>query len=319
MTGCSILQAACRAVIWGIDQSGRWAIVLVVLCVSGSGAIQAQEDPAANPRPRGAVYELTVEPPVWKKLFDLPDNYRGNSPRVVGDGRRLAFDAWKKIEGETNSDSVVFMVDLDGKNLKQICRGAMPSPNPDGSRIACSRYAGTSGVWIMNTEGGDGELVDENGWGIQWSPDGASVAYRRGRNVVIRTVATGEERLLFPGAGSPFAVIYWNMSWSPDGRKLAMIAASDPGKDELVIVDTQGAEFGFVRRAAGKFVPSLSWNADKRPLVFPEKGSPYRMLEIDPLGTEEPRLIPGIPADCRATSASWSPDGSRLIVMCNSY
>jgi len=299
-------------------RAGRCVLLLFLLFASG-GTIQAQEDPAANPRPRGAVYELAGEPPVWKKLFDLPDNYRGNSPRVTSDGRTLAFDAWKKIEGQTNSDSVIFTVNLDGTGLKQICQGAMPSPNPDGSRIACSRYAGGSGVWIMETEGGQGELIDESGWGIQWSPDGASVAYRRGRNLVIRQVATGEERLLFPGEGSPFSVIYWNMSWSPDSRKIAMIAASDPGKDELVIVDTQGAEFGFTRRAVGKFVPSLSWNGDKRPLVFPEKGSPYRMLEVDPLGMDEPKLISGIPADCKATSASWSPDGTRLIVMCNSF
>lgn len=227
------------------------------------------------------------------------------------------FDGWDKVGGEVNTSAKVFICNLDGTECKAICAGAMPSPSPDGKRFACSRYRGAGSVWIMNVDGGE-ELVDESSWGIQWSPDGESVAYTQRNNIVLRTLATGEVRTLFPAGGSPFQSIAWNMSWSADSQKIAFLGGRPEGGYELATVDVQGAELGFDRLASGNFVPSLTWNAESRPIIFPDKvGKLYRMLEIAPSTREQPRLIPGIPADSKATSASWSPDGSRLIVICN--
>jgi Tol biopolymer transport system component len=275
------------------------------------------EAPKLKPGPIAAVYELKGDPPEWKKLFDLPDNHRCNSPRVTADGRRLMFDGWNKVAGETNTASKVFLCNLDGTELKSICAGAMPCPSPDGKRFACSRYHGAGGVWMINIDGGE-ELVDQSGWGIQWSPDGASVAYTHRNNIVIRTLATGQVRTLFPAAGSPYRSIAWNMSWSADSKKIAFLGSLPEGGYDLATVDVLGAELGFARRTSGNLVPSITWNAEGRPIVYPDKvGKVYRMLELDPAGQSEPRLIPGIPADSKATSATWSPDGSRLIVICN--
>ncbi len=295
----------------------RWAIVLVSALAVHPGRANADEAPPPKPAPIAAVYELQVEPLVWKKLFDLPDNHRCNSPRVSAVGRRLAFDGWNKPAGESSASAKVFITNLDGSDMKSVCVGGMPSLSPDGKRFACSRYGVDQGVWIMDLEGG-GERLDPAGWGIQWSPDGDSVAYRRGRNIVVRTLATGDERLLFPAEATPFSAIYWNMAWSADSRKIAMVATNQPNAFELAIVDAQGAEFGFTRRAAGNLIPSLTWNADGRRLVYPEKvANAYVFREVDPATQDAPISVPGLPADSKATSATWSPDGSRLIVICN--
>jgi TolB protein len=195
----------------------------------------------------------------------------------------------------------------------------MPSWSPDGRRFVCSRYGEQQGVWLMEADGQKGELLDAAGWGIQWSPDGASVAYSRGRNVVVRQLATGEERLLFPAMIAPYSTIFWNMTWSPDSRKIAMIAATEGGVREVAIVDAQGAEFGFARRASGHFNPMLSWNADGQRLVFPER-TPTRMelRELNPKTNDASIPVPGIPPEAKIASACWIPDGSRLIVLCNS-
>jgi len=301
-----------------IRKFGQWTGCLVAATVGLSAVAIAADDPSPDPRPIAAVFELQVDPPVWRKLFDLPNGHRCNSPRVTADGRRLAFDGWNLAAAETNSEASVFIANLDGSDLKMVCSGAMPSPSPDGRHFACSRYGGDGGVWIMAFDQSKAELIDRAGWGIQWSPDGASVAYIRANNIVIRTLATGDERLLFPETGSPFTRIYWNMSWSADSRQIALMGAPAAGQYELATVDAQGAEFGFQRLTAGTLVPSITWNAEKRPIVFPDKvQKAYRMLELDPAPNAQPRVIPGIPADSKATSASWTPDGSRLIVICN--
>ena len=309
------MRCLARCQILGIDASSL-AVAWAMLFVASNAALPA--DPA-KPRPASVFYELRSDGTNWKKLFEVPDYHPCNSPRITADGTRLSFDAWKAHEGETLPGAQIVSCRLDGTDLKVHCVGAMPSWSPDGKRFACCRYNAQQGVWTMDADGGNAQLLDRAGWGIQWSPDGAAVAYSRGPNVVVRQVASGEERLLFPENGSPYIQIYWNMTWSSDSRRIAMTAGTAAGTREIAIIDVQGAEFGFKRRAVGQFNPMLSWNGDGKRLVFPEKfGTVTELRELDPSAAEPTRPVPGIPSGLKIASGCWTPDGERLIILCNS-
>ncbi|QDT56838.1 translocation protein TolB [Caulifigura coniformis] len=293
----------------------RSVVVLVLLCMMATRSLAQQ--PSQNARPVNAFYVLQSDGGGWKKLFEVPEYFPCNSPRVTADGSQIAFDAWKSRLGESLPEAHVLTCRLDGTDLKDLGPGAMPSWSRDGARIACCRYKEQQGAWLMDSDGTNSELLDSRGWGIQWSPDGRSVAFTRERNeVIIRDVSTGVERRLFPEGGSPHSRIYWNMTWSADSTKLAMIADLENNIRELAIVDARGAEYGFERRIAGQFNPMLSWNSDGTRLIFPERvDGVIKLSEIHPFRADPSRPVPGIPAAQRVASGCWLPDGSKLIVL----
>jgi len=291
------------------------SLIALVMLFTLASRLTAQTLPN-NAGRVNAFFELRSDGTGWKKLFEVPDIYPCNSPRITADGSRIAFDAWKSREGQKLPDAHILTCRLDGTDLKDLGQGAMPSWNRDGTRLACCRYQAQQGVWLMDADGTNAELLDREGWGIQWSPDGRSVSFTRRNQVVIRNISTGLERPLFPDGGSPYHRIYWNMTWSPDGAKLAMIADLDNNVRELAIVDARGAEYGFERRIVGQFNPMLSWNSDRTRLVFPERvDGAVRLSELDPSRVDASRAVLGIPAGQRVASGCWMPDGSKLIVL----
>ncbi|HVJ86394.1 MAG TPA: hypothetical protein VM452_12165 [Caulifigura sp.] len=291
-------------------------LIAVIIVAAWAAAVSAQDQPA--PREKVNVfYELNSDGTGWKKLFEVRDFYPVNSPRVSSDGSRLAFDGWKSRNGEQLPDATILTCRLDGSELREVARGAMPSWSADGRMLCCSRYKADQGVWLMNADGGHPVLVDPAGWGIQWSPDGKSLAWTRGNQLLVRSVdGRGGEKELFPKGALPYSRIYWNMTWSTDSSKLAMIAEVDGGGRELAVVDVRGAEYGFQRRTVGHFNPMLSWNSDGKRLVFPQRVEGAIVLrELDPASQREPNSLSGIPRATRVASGCWMPDGSKLIVL----
>ncbi len=287
-----------------------------MLLVSAAASSVAAQAPVRARRPLNAFYELKADGRSWTRLFEVEGYYPCHSPRISADGMRIAFDAWKSRDGERLPDARVLICNLDGSRLTEVCEGAMPSWSPDGLRVACSRYKADQGVWVIGIDGKNAELIDAAGWGIQWSPDGESLAYTRKGQIIIHRVSSGAQRPLFPGDAGPYSHIYWNMTWSADSRKLAFIADTAAGSRELAIVDVGGTEFGFERRIVGDFNPMLSWNSDGRRLVFPRKiNGVVELHELNPRQEKDALRVPGIPPGQKVASACWRPDGSGLIVL----
>jgi TolB protein len=102
-----------------------------------------------------------------------------DDPFPSPDGKQLVYDSM--VEGKYQ----LFIMDVDGKNQRQITRDPAghetPSWSPDGKKIAyVSDRNGHSVIYIMNTDGsGEERLTDENAESIHptWSPDGTSVLY----------------------------------------------------------------------------------------------------------------------------------------------
>ena len=114
-----------------------------------------------------------------------------NSPEVSPDGKFVAVDGWKA--DQNLRDARVLVVDVRNGEVKDLVKGCMPTWSPDGKWIALCKYADERGVYIRSLDGKVERLLDRNGWGIQWSPDGLKAAYsRRGKLVVHNFVSDTE-------------------------------------------------------------------------------------------------------------------------------
>jgi Tol biopolymer transport system component len=114
------------------------------------------------------------------------------SPAVSPDGQMILFDTWRR--GESYSDSRIFLMNIDGSDVRDLCHGLMPTWSADGKQFTCSRYEpGTNGVWIMNRDGTEASRIGD-GWGSQWSPDGQTIAFTRNGGIAAFDVPSREIR-----------------------------------------------------------------------------------------------------------------------------
>lgn len=118
-----------------------------------------------------------------------------------------------------------------GKRLVDLCGGLFTafSASPDGKSIVYgftelleNRY---SGMRMMNGETGKDFLVDAQGAGGRWSPDGSKVAFVSDKDLYLWDVTAGRSELLVSVPGPAFdAPQFFDLDsrsypkWSDDGR-----------------------------------------------------------------------------------------------------
>jgi Tol biopolymer transport system component len=136
-----------------------------------------------------------------------------------------------------------------------------------------------------------------------WSPDGRSLLYVSGREIVprnniltIRSTATGEERFL-----SPRLRYVWDIYWAPDGRSVLAWGMTER-ESGIFRIDTETSEI--TKLADGRWTPRLS--PDGKTLVFMAKGG-IRKRNLD---TGEESVVVNIGT---ARYDDLSPDGRELV------
>jgi Tol biopolymer transport system component len=149
---------------------------------------------------------------------DCSDNARW-SP----DGKTLAF----RGEGETDWEGGIFLIRPDGTGRRRLCGlptkrdyhcDDYPTWSPDGSEIAFSLSG--QGIGVERIDRSTFRRVPHTGsygiWGLDWSPDGKTLAFDPNLSAVdlIAIGGTGARRLLSvePDVFGP--------RWSPDGTRL---------------------------------------------------------------------------------------------------
>lgn len=238
------------------------------------------------------------------------------SPAWSRDGKLIAFDVYN---GST-ANSRMYLINADGSNLRELGIGNMPTFSPDGQRIAFS-WDG-KGVGVMNVDGTQREVLESNGWGAQWSPDGR-IAYARGGNVIVHDLRTKTQKELLEGEQSTrYANVYWNLGWSRDGKMICFKARN--GSDhqyEIAVAAAAGShqEFRVLYKSRLETYADFSWHPDGSRILFPMQiGGVPRLFILDSQQPGPPTLLQGQPLDQYVTAADWSSDG-RQIVICGQH
>jgi Tol biopolymer transport system component len=219
----------------------------------------------------------------------------------------------------------VFLVNADGTDLKDLGIGLMPTFSPDGRRLAFTW--GAQGIAIMDTSGANRQVITQEGWGAQWSPDGRWIAYESRQavegkpvaNITIIDLQTKQKRLLLEGDHAKrYSQIYWNMEWSPDSRRICFkgdLAVPVTGaSSEMAITAVAGSSQGFTELTKANVQTDFSWHPEGRSILLsmrsPEHGG--SRLFLCELQTGQMSLLPGQPLDQNNVSGVWSPDGRRI-------
>jgi uncharacterized protein (TIGR03067 family) len=243
------------------------------------------------------------------------------SPEWSLDGSKIAFDACRTILGEPWSMSHIFTCRADGQGLKDLGTGAMPSWSPDGKRITYSCYS-PRGVWTMNADGTNRELLDAEGWGAEWCPKGNQIAYTLytsgSANICVRDLAKEASRDLLE---KTYRQIYWGMAWSPDGRWIAFKGVTPEGA-EVAVVNAEGETKGFRvlvsegKREVKHIMDSVSWSPDSKQVLaaWTTQGDPAMQLYVlDMEGKAPPKPLPRQQKGRSYFAAAWSFDGKHIL------
>lgn len=228
---------------------GQW---LTVSARSGSANIYLTTDGDADP------VNLTT------------DASNNSYPAWSPDGKRIAFCS--------DRDGVyhVFVMDADGKNVKQLTNGEkacrVPSWSGDGKRIAFCRYtaANSSEVCTVPVAGGDPTAVDAGGdaWDPAFSPDGkriAFVSYRDGDGFRLYVMdADGKNVTKLTDDANPVGFGY--PTWSPDGKTIAY-GHSDGNGVDIYTVGADGKNRKQVTKLGG-VTTYPCWTPDGKRFAF---------------------------------------------------
>ena len=240
----------------------------------------------------------------------LADARLGAEPESRGEGR-IAFTF-----GESGADrpAQLAVMDGDGKNRRALppfdVHGGL-SWSPDGRLIALGLIASRGGVVIYTiniyTINADGRpryrLLVRNGGSPDWSPNGRSIAFDRGRDIWVVDLNDRRQRRIVHDGRSP--------KWSPDGRKLAFTRGpiygaenATRGPDLWVLDVVAKKERRLVRNGYG-----ADWSPDGRQIAFDRCrtqrcGGFIYVAQSD--GTKQRRLFKG-------DEPVWSPNGQELV------
>lgn len=152
------------------------------------------------------------------------------------------------------------------------------------------------------------------GFGKSWSPDGSKVAFAGNdrdpteQDVVIRDMATGEERRVVTGETSYFAA-----GWSPDGTKLLALELLSNTDMNILLVDVDAGSSRVVTEHEGeaKYVP-VGWAADGSGFyLVTNEGREFDGLAFQDLGSGSREWIET--PDWDVENAAVSADGTRLV------
>ena len=153
------------------------------------------------------------------------------------DGTKIAF-----VSDRNDGEYQIYVMDTDGTNQIRLTDGPRrkryPDWSPDAQKIAFAVHDGISHIEVMDADGHNRVVLENDASGPSWSPDGKRIAFVSirdgGREIyVIGADGQGLERVThgFLGGLSP--------SFSPDGRRIAYYASHE-GFSNIFVVGADG-------------------------------------------------------------------------------
>ncbi len=263
-----------------------------------------------------AIYAIDSDGNHLRKITELEGFPKGGSPDVSPDGTRIAFDGWQR--GENPGGAQIFILDLNTSRIQSVGYGAMPTWSADGKYLAyCSHRP--RGVCIQAAERVAATIIDQHGWGIQWSPDGKKVSYTVGGNFVIYDILNDSKETIHPRRENPYQSISWNSDWSPDSKKLCFSGTLADGSREISILDIskKEPELSVCYSYEGGFGNEFAWHpsGDRITTVKWARGKGAEIHNFKPEANVETTRIEGQPDDRHNVGIDWSADGKTLYFM----
>jgi len=231
-----------------------------------------------------------------------------------GDNGRIAY-TWhvggeRFEEGPSPRLVGVFSVRPDGSDRRLIARGAdQPGYSPGGRRIAFLR---SFGLWVSRADGGGARRVSPEGWVVmahEWSPQGTRLAFvrnfRKGGSAIYTVTPDGSGLRRLVKASQQLGLS--SGAWSPGGKAIAYTQQS---LRPLVRVVRAGRVATLARASHG-----ATWS--RRGLIAYTTPTPDgdrdQVCIRRPDATASDRCF-AFP-DASVFAQSWSPDGSRLMLI----
>lgn len=266
-----------------------------------------------------------------------PSGYQLHTISFDGSGLRLQSkglsDRGDPASWSPNGEEIIFEEGGDictvGTSGGETCLTTGPAADefprfsPDGTKIVYSSESdGKLGVWVMNADGSNPELVsNKTDWNPHWSPDGTKIAFTSGRKgapgiYVINPDGSNETRLTKGGheSGGEFSEDEM-FSWSPDGTKIAFTSTRGGGP----VIYTMDADGANQKRLVGprdgvdEDANRPAWSPDGQWIAFERGlGSSFEIWLIRPDGSGLRRLTND---EFEDRAPSWSPDGETIAFM----
>ena len=200
----------------------------------------------------------------------------------------------------------IWAVKPGGSDLRELTRSGPdendvdPQFSPDGKAILfTSTRGGPAGVWRMAADGSKPERISD-GDQAEWSPDGKRIVLRRGEKILVRDLATGQEKVLspkdWPHCSAP--------SWSPDGKTIAFACRWDAG-NAIFTIPADGGEPVKVYGEQGACEPH--WSPDSKTLVYETE------THVCTIGADGKRNRTITPFGGVQRFGRFSPDGKSIV------
>ncbi len=223
----------------------RFRLIFIGLWIALLSIVQPASGCDENrPTPNEEADEVELQSQVWicvldletsksRRLFAVPDLAIAGSPCVSRDETKIAFDGSMPGENST-SQSKLFLSSIDGSDLQNLGQAAMPSWSPDGDRLLISQYGSLDhGVWNLKADFSEAVPVAEHGWSGQWSPDGQSIVYLKGQDLILYDTMKQTHRSLLGTQSALFSRVYFNPAWSADSKRVYFKAQRTDGTYEI--------------------------------------------------------------------------------------
>ncbi|GAA5509560.1 DUF1583 domain-containing protein [Novipirellula caenicola] len=248
---------------------------------------------------------------ITKGIDDLGNH---GSPEFSPDGTKVAFDTWT---GSSRS-ARIFMVNIDGTDLRDLGLGLMPTFTPDGKQIA---FSSLEGMMMMNLDGSNRRVISQSGWGIQISPLGDQVAFTdndvKGHNLFVLDLKTNQKRALLTGPlAERYSQIYWNFDWSTDGQELYFVGSHRQTRQrELAVVSVNGSQQRFETLLTGGNYANIACHPDGDGIMYSDSDPAYGSMSMFMIHRDgSPREYPLLENRRMAAVAGgeWSRDGKMI-------
>jgi TolB protein len=164
------------------------------------------------------IYRINANGENLQALTSL--GYYARNPSMSSDGRFIAFEA--KPHQLSNDDSI-YIMNVDGDNLRSIAAGKSPVWQPGTNLIAYTRNdQGSFDIWLMDTNGTDVQQVTDlkfDEYACDWSGDGSKLLFRSylsGYSEIFLISSDGRNLKQLTN----FRTFTSDASWSPDEQRI---------------------------------------------------------------------------------------------------